>query len=78
MPRWFFGSILQSIPRLECDKCGLPTVPYDGCSRFFLTTHEGPLTYQNLKSTLYQFLMSEMVPDPDSGKSVPILAAMKE
>ena len=65
------------IPCTE-DGCDGTVQPYDGFQRLVMAVPDGATNYEVIKNAVYNFLISEEVPDPVTGEIRPLLAATVE
>lgn len=60
------------------DGCDGTVQPYDGFSRIVMNPPTGATIYDVIKNAVYDFLITEQVPDPVTGEIRPLLAAVVE
>ena len=60
------------------EECDGTTEPYDGFTRLGNGTPNGDTNRSVNKNAMYDFLLNEVVPDPDTGELRPLLDAVSE
>lgn len=73
------GAWSRNQPSGACPSCSDGTVvPYDGFDRLIVLAPQGASIYEAIANSVYAFLASEIVPDPDSWELVRLVEGSVE